>query len=402
MNFIEEFKKGQLGGNKGLPMGEGLQSIYSAINGLLRGMIYVVAAAAKGGKSTFVDAGFVIGPCIFVLENNRKYQELIDKGFTPEQIKIQYNISFIELDIIYNSYEIDRISKEFDFAAHFLNADYGIENIQLEEGVTHKGQKTVELSSNYLKGQLIDDNNNIIKVKPSVFEALKIVYETRIIPLFGQYDIEGNLMKPGLITFLEQKDNPTGIRNYLIDYAKRNGTIIYTKFKGGDGKIHQKIQCYKPNNPDKFVFIITDHLRKLVSERGFTLKQTVDKFSEYSVEMKNIFKFTFIHIIHLNRSMTDVQRIKYQDDGLYPNSDDIKETGNLAEDCDFLFTMFNPNDDRFNLSKHFGKLIKDAHNNYLYPNMRTIHLVESRHTFYPQHFRVNMYGAIKKFKQLKI
>ena len=67
MNFIEAYKKGQEGTNKGLPMGEGLENISAAINDLQRAMIYVVAGAAKGGKSTLVDAGFVIGPCLFVI-----------------------------------------------------------------------------------------------------------------------------------------------------------------------------------------------------------------------------------------------------------------------------------------------------------------------------------------------
>ena len=100
--------------------------------------------------------------------------------------------------------------------------------------------------------------------------------------------------------------------------------------------------------------------------------------------------------------MGDIQRQKHQEDYIYPNSDDIKETGNLAEDCDFLFTLFNPNEDRYKLQKHFGKLIRDKEDNLIYPNMRTIHLVESRHTFYPQHFRFNMFGGIKKFEHLKI
>jgi hypothetical protein len=49
--------------------------------------------------------------------------------------------------------------------------------------------------------------------------------------------------------------------------------------------------------------------------------------------------------------------------------------------------MFNPNDDKYNLKKHFGQCLKDVKNNLLHPNIRTIHLVESRHCAYPQHFR---------------
>lgn len=44
MNFIEEFKKGQSGGNKGLPMGEGLINLSNAVNGLQKGRLYGVAA----------------------------------------------------------------------------------------------------------------------------------------------------------------------------------------------------------------------------------------------------------------------------------------------------------------------------------------------------------------------
>lgn len=402
MNFIEAYKKGQAGANKGLPMGEGLEEVSASINDIQRAMIIVIAAAAKAGKSTLVDAGFVIGPCLYVIENNLKYQGFITQGMSPEQIKIQYDIAYIDLEIFYFSYEINRISKEFDFAVHFLNVDFGIENVTLDQGVTYEGKSVIPISSQYIRGILIDDNKKLIKVKPEIYEVIKTVYTTRIIPLFGEYDIHGNLITAGIIKFFDKKDNPTGIRNQLIKHAEATGKIQYSRFTGPDGKIHKRIVKYTPNNPDKYTLIVTDHLRKLIPERGFNAKQTVDKFSEYAVEMKNDFGYTFIHIIHLNRSMADTNRMKQQDDLLYPNSDDVKETGNLAEDCDVMFTVFNANDDRFNLTKHFGKMIKDRAGNLLYPNYRSIHLVESRHTIYPRHFRLNMFGNIKKFKKLII
>lgn len=402
MNFIEAYKKGQAGANKGLPMGDGLESVSASINDIQRAMVYVIAAAAKAGKSTFVDAGFVIGPFLYVVNNNYIYQKHLDEGMTPEQIKIQYDISYIEFEIFYYSYEINRIRKEFDFAVHFLFHDFGIENVTLDEGVTYEGKNIIPLSAQYIRGILTDDNQKLIKVKPSIADALKVVYQNRIIPLFGEYDIYGNLITSGIIKFFDKKDNPTGIRNQLIQHAEKTGKVKYSRFTGPDGKIHKRIVSYTPNNPDKYTFVITDHLRKLIPERGFNAKQTVDKFSEYAVEMKNDFGYTFIHIIHLNRSMTDTARIKQQDDMLYPNSDDVKETGNLAEDCDVMFTVFNPNDDRFSLTKHFGKMIKDRSGGVIYPNYRSIHLVESRDTIYPRHFGVNMFGNIKKFKKLII
>ena len=62
--------------------------------------------------------------------------------------------------------------------------------------------------------------------------------------------------------------------------------------------------------------------------------------------------------------------------------------------------MFNPNDERYNLSSHFGMPLRNADGSKAYPYLRTLHLVESRHCPYPQHFRVNMYGNLKKFEQI--
>lgn len=374
MNFIEEYKKGQNSGNKGLPMGEGLSNLSKHINGIQRARIYGIAAAPKAGKSTFVDYAFVIQPYLYILENPG-----------------------IEVEWIYYSFELDRISKEFDFATYFLYHDYNVQFIKLPDGVTKGGQDTIELSPDYLRGRLIDDNGEVIKVKPEIFELIKQVYITRIIPLFGEFDSNGNLTKESkpLITFIEQKDNPTGIYKDLKKKAETEGSFI----KSGP---NNRIIGYKSRKPEKVTIIIMDHLRKLIPERGWQMKQTVDKMIEYMVELRNWCGYTFVPIIHTNRNLASVDRVRFAKQQLYPTSDDIKDTGNLAEDADFVFTMFNPNDDRYNLTEHFQLKLKDSRNNKLYPNLRTIHLVESRHSHFPEHFKVDMFGNYKNFKQVDI
>lgn len=420
MNFRAAFEAGQKGSNKGLPMGEGLKTISQAINGIQRGRIYTVGAAPKGGKSTLVDVGFCIEPALYVLNHNAKTRASmealstklqattdIDTRTTLNQEYENLNSQLIDLEFIYNSYEIDRVSKEFDFVAHFLNTDFAIYQIFLPSGKLYKGNNFVYLSSAFLKGELEYDTEipdapkEIIRVPQDIIEKIKTVYKTRIIPLFGEYNEKGEKVSKGLIKFLEIKDNPTGVRNYLLEYAKENGEFLYKQTEK-NGQVFTRMIGYKPHNPKKYVIIITDHLRKLLPERGFKMKETVDKFSEYAVEFRNTCNFTFVHIIHLNRALSDIGRRQFDDDRLFPQSDDIKETGNLSEDSNYIFTMFNPNDDKFNLTKHFGKTIRRPDKSLLYPFMRTIHLVESRHCVCPQHFRVNMYGDVKKFEPLTI
>lgn len=372
MNFEVEYKKGQKGGNKGLPMGKGLANVSKAVNGVQRGRMYGVAAAPKAGKSTFVDYAFVLEPFLYAIANN------------------------IPIEFIYFSFELDRVSKEFDFVTFFLANDYGIFDVILPAGTTLQGESKIELSPDYLRGRLQDDNENPILVNPDIEAKIIAIYKTRIIPLFGKFDENGTQISRGYITFIEQKDNPTGIKKFLMNHAKKKGKFTEKKFGNST-----RITGYKASDPNLFTIIVTDHLRKLVTERGFLMKQTVDKYIEYSVELRNWCQYTFIHIIHLNRNVTEIGRMKEFGDMLFPGSDDIKDTGNLAEDADFLFTIFNPNDEKYNLKKHFGDVIRDKDGNPIYPKLRTVHLVESRHCIFPQHFRTNMHGNVKSFKPFK-
>lgn len=305
----------------------------------------------------------------------------------------------LEIDWIYFSYEMDRVSKEFKFAAYFFEHDYKVSSFIYTNG------KRYDISSNYLMGKLIDENTlEQIKISEEHENMLKNIYLTRIIPLFGEYDSHGKQIRKGRIDFIEQRENPTGIRNYLINYAKANGEFLYQSYHTVDTKgervERKRVIGYKASKPLKYTIIVTDTLRKIPPERNFSPKQTVDKMLEYQEELRNLCGFTFIDIIHLNRNMADVERMKFMKDCLYPTGEDVKDTGNLSEACNYLFTMFNANDDRYNLDKHFGMRLTGPGGVLLHPNYRSLHLVESRETFCPRHLRLNMFGATNNFTVL--
>lgn len=372
MNFIEAFKKGQQGKNAGLSTG--LSKLDIAIGGVQKQSIYGIAASPKVGKTTFADLCFVIEPYLNWLK-----------------IKERNPDTKITLKFIYFSYEISRLKKEFKFAAHFIARDFGVANFQ-HNGIWY------EMSGRYLEGRLKDNNNEFIPIKPDHFEMLKIVYEKRIIPLFGEYSSSGKRIKEGIIDFYEERDNPTGLRNILLHYATVNGKFLHETYHTKDDLGHsvqkQRIVGYLPENPDHFTFIITDHVRKLKRERGFSMKENIDKWIEYSVELRNWCAFTFIHVIHLNRAISNIDRLKYLKDKIYPTGEDTKDTGNISEECDYFLTLFNPADEKYNLDTHFGIRLDE------YPDYRSLHLVESRDTECPKHLQLQMYGAINYFKQI--
>jgi hypothetical protein len=188
MNFIEEFKKGQQGYNFGLPMGH--QELEKALDGVQRQHIYTLASAPKVGKTAVVDYLFVLSPWLYSLEH-------------PE-IDIQWD---------YFSFEIDRVSKEFKFAAFFMAHDYGIYTFEYDGN-------TYMMSPRYLRGKLKDENGNIIPVSSEHFEMIKEIYANRIVPLFGEWGKNSKQLKPGKIHFIEEKENPTGIRNFLLKKSR--------------------------------------------------------------------------------------------------------------------------------------------------------------------------------------
>lgn len=365
-NFKSAYVDGQKDRNKGLYLGEGLDELHKAINGLQRGRFYALASSPKVGKSTFLNYGFIINPLL-------------------DAIKQGVNVKYY-----YFSLEMSTIDQMFMFATYFMWKKHNVRVIHID--TKKDGLTKIELSAEFLRGRILDDDNEIIKVPKEVEDILFKVYEEDIIPLFGEYDDNGMQIKKGYIDVIEASDNPTGIFHFLLDEAKNRGTLIKKKF--GD---KERIVSYIPNDPNEFVVICFDHVRKLIKEREYDKKQNIDKLAEYFVILRNLLNWSFVAIIHLNRSLSDLERFKQFKEFIYPDSDMVKDTGNISEDCDYLITMFNPNDDKYNLQKHFGVTIKDAANNIFYPFLRTLHLVESRHTIYPIHFRVNMIGNLKDF-----
>jgi len=371
MNDMQKsFQDGIDGKNKGLPTG--IRKFNNAIYNIQRGMIYGIASGPKVGKSTFVDSAFIINPYMHMLEN-----------------------SDVKIDFFYWSLEMGKLVVRFKAAAHFFFRDYNIGQINLPAGKTHKGSTIIPMQASYLLGRMRYDDDTPIIVEQGHRDIFHNIVRDRINPMFGEYDEKGDKISNGAITLIEDKNdsNPTGIYQYLLNYAKENGTFLYDEYRVGT-ETRQRISGYIPNDPEKYIIVVLDHLRNMKRESNYTMKQNMDKMTDYQVWLRNICNFTFVDIIHLNRNISDTQRIKFNNEFLYPNSSDLKDSGNLSEDADFLITLFNANDDRYNISKHFGLDIDD------FPNYRSIHLVESRHSDCPVHIQTNMYAGVSIFQEI--
>lgn len=373
-NFVETFKAGKEGLNLGLTTG--IPALDVAMNGIQKASNYGVAAAQKVGKTTLVDYSFVLSPYLYMEKENR-----LD-----------------DLNYIYYSFEIGRVKKEFKFAAFFMAHDFGV------YGYAYKDKPFISMDSDYLTGKKIykntDGKTEQIPIYPEHEEMLKEIYIKRIVPMFGEYDSKGRKIKSGKIDFIEDNENPTGMYKYLRNYAKKHGTFLEESYNtindSGVSIVKKREYGYTENNPNLYTIVITDHIRKPQMERGFTMKQNIDKLLEYHVILRNRCNFTFVDIAHMNRGVSNIERLKFFGDQIFPTADDVKDSGNLGEDVNVLLTMFNPNDEKYNLSKHMDVDLTNPLNS----NYRSIHIADARDVESPVHIQTRMIGGINTFLPL--
>lgn len=95
------------------------------------------------------------------------------------------------------------------------------------------------------------------------------------------------------VEFIDDR-NPTGIYKTLVKYACEHGERIKEPVtitdEFGEQKTVEKIVKYKPFDPDEYVIIMTDHVGLLQEERGMDKRQTIRKYSQYMMELRDYYR----------------------------------------------------------------------------------------------------------------
>lgn len=179
------------------------------------------------------------------------------------------------------------------------------------------------------------------------------------------------------INFRFDPTNPTGIYKELLDYYNANGTIIEEEYEGmddfGQVKTQKRIIGYQPNDPNKKVIVILDHIALTKIERRFSLKENIDKMSEYCVWFRNIFGTIFFVLQQFNQGLHAIERKKYSGEELVPAQNDFKDSGNPYQDCDAALGIFNPHAMGGASKKIFGYDL-----NLMHRNFRLINIIKNR------------------------
>lgn len=282
MSFEQRIIDGLEGKYQGLD--NGLRRANKYLFGVQRGCYTLIGGLSGSAKTKLVD---------FILLN--ALNDAKNKG--------------ISINVFYYSYEIDEHTKRADWLSMLIYHKYDV--IILPEKI--KGLGDFRLSPD----EQIMVNNELSNLNQ----------------LFS------------MVNWRWESANPTGIYKEWFTFMSSRGTFQKESYNDEFGRPKERIVKYTLNDPHEYNIAILDHfaLCKLESREGkmFSLKENIDKLSEYCVTCRNLFGMTFFMLQQFNQGLSSVDRQKYKGVDISPQQSDFKDTTNPYTDADVVLGLMN-------------------------------------------------------------
>lgn len=190
--------------------------------------------------------------------------------------------------------------------------------------------------------------------------------------------------------------NPTGIFKFCKQYAEDNGTTYYKKGKVKDefGKVKEidVFDRYVLNNPNEYIIPIIDTINIIDTERGMTLKQSMDKLSEYLAKyLRNRY----------HQSPLVIQQQTFEQEGneafkmnkMRPSVAGLGDSKYTSRDSNVVLGLFSPA--RFGLPEYMGYDITKFKD-----NIRFLEVIVNRDGEMGGMIALYFDGAVCSFKEL--
>lgn len=278
-------------------------------SGIEQGCLITITSFTKGGKSQFASYTFIYEPLMFCY-------------FTKANV---------DLKVIYFALEEtpERIMQRFISWLLF----------RYSKGKIRVSPKELRSTSTALSEE--------------VLETLRIEEIQDILKYFEEH-----------VIFPQESANPTGIYKYCKSYAEEHGKV-YTKlgkYKDELGNIQetQVFDRYEQDNPNEYRLIIVDTVNLLDTERGLTLKQSIDKLSEYEAKyLRNRYNYTIVNIQQQAFDQEGNEAFKLGK--LRPSVAGLGDSKYTSRDSDIVLGLFSPY--RFSLREYEGYDISQFRDN---------------------------------------
>ena len=269
--------------------------------GIEQSTYYLITSATKGSKSQFTSFMFIYTPLLYAYYKNKEIKITIfyfPLEETPERI-MQRFMSYLLYDI--------------------TNGEIRISPRDLRSSMNSK-----PLPDNVLELLKSDEVTDILD-----FFEKNIIFSTEI--------------------------NPTGVYKVCKNYAEQHGTTYYKdleiKDEFGSKKIVKAFDRYEMENPNEYRIIIIDTINLIDTERGMTLKQSIDKLSEYLAKyLRN--RYCFSPVVIQQQSVESESLDAFKANKLEPAVASTGDSKYPSRDSNLVLGLFSPY--KFNLTNYMG------------------------------------------------
>ena len=208
----------------------------------------------------------------------------------------------------------------------------------------------------FMSWLLFKSSKDKIRISPRELRSTTSPVGEDIIDRLRQFDLQGILeFFEEHVIFPAEAPNPTGIYKYCKQYAEEHGTVhrktIKIKDEFGVMKDTEVFDYYEQDNPDEYRMIIIDTINLIDTERGMTLKQSMDKLSEYCAKyLRNRYHYSPIVIQQQAFESEGNEALKLG--RIRPSAAGLGDSKYVSRDADIVLGLFSPF--RFGITEYFG------------------------------------------------
>jgi hypothetical protein len=242
---------------------------------------YLISGGAKASKSKFTNFIFLFNTILYIYEH-------------PDLIRLK---------IFYALLEETQMNIMLKFMCYVLFVKYRIRT-------DIKELKSIEQGRS---------------IKSEVLDIIKSIEMQSILYFFEEH-----------IEWIPDR-NPTGIFNTLEKYAQSHG-IIHRKWSEPLKK--EIFDWYEPNDPDEYVLCIIDHIGLISTERGFDLRESIKKLSEYLKIVRNKYGYSPVVVQQQNSQTLNLEAFKASK--IFPSQTGLLDCQDTSRDCDIFLGIVNP------------------------------------------------------------
>ena len=179
----------------------------------------------------------------------------------------------------------------------------------------------------------LKSTKNYKPVDDEILELLNTAEYSKIIKFF-----EENVI-------FSSSTNPTGVYAECKKYAEEHGIVHKKKQKikdefTGETKEIDVFDYYEQDDPDEYRLIFYDHISLTSTERGLTLKQSIDKLSEYFVLLRNRYKFS--PVVIQQQAFANEGLDAFKENKLRPTIAGLADSKYVSRDANVVLGLFSP------------------------------------------------------------